>query len=383
MRFAINAVAMHKQGGGSRHLEGLVAALGLVCPKDKFFLCLDRRFQFSNPSANVTVRPVSVDAAWQRLYWDQFGLPTWGVRSGICAIVELFNLGMYTQFVPQVSLQRNALYYCQAHFAQLTPNERRALSARRWMAYLTMRASRLIIVPSLAMRDMIYAFHPDLPRERFRVLPHGYARTQLGRQPLPPTVARDFASVQDRPVILYISHLWPHKVHDVAVRMLAELKRRGSNACLVLTMDRSDWAVGFDRLTNQIAAQGLTNDVVNLGRVPEAALDALYRRADLFYFPSLCESFGFPMVEALGYELPIVAADTAINRELCAGAVMYYDPADPVAAAECILDLLSSPTQRQRLTAESNSQFKMSHIGWEEYALKLCQLLHEAVEVSP
>jgi len=40
----------------------------------------------------------------------------------------------------------------------------------------------------------------------------------------------------------------------------------------------------------------------------------------------LCESFGFPLVEAMGARLPIVAADTPVNQEVCGKAAIYFPP---------------------------------------------------------
>jgi len=180
-------------------------------------------------------------------------------------------------------------------------------------------------------------------------------------------------------MILYVSHLEPHKGHDVAIQAVRELKQQGQPACLYLTMDRRDWPEGYDRLMAHIRDWGLENDVINLGRVPEGALGELYQRADVFFFPSLCESFGFPLVEAMGYGLPIVAADTAINREMCGEAALYYPPFDSVAAAQRLSTLFSSPELRQQMREASERQFPRSHLCWSDYASRFVRLLQETV----
>ena len=111
----------------------------------------------------------------------------------------------------------------------------------------------------------------------------------------------------------------------------------------------------------------------------EGALDELYRRADVFLFPSLCESFGFPMVEALGYGLPIVAADTPINRELCGEAALYYAPLDASAAAQQLSALLGSPERLAQARSASERQYPRSHLGWPEYARRFLEIVQESL----
>jgi len=379
MRVLIHAIAMRKQGGGSRHLQGLVQALGQIDRENEYILCLNSRFEFQSPYPNITVYPVEVKSAFHRLWWDQVTLPRLAREWPVDLTVALFVFGMFKPTVPQVVFQRNPQFYCDAYLSQLRGKAALEVTLRRKMAYLTMRASWVIVTPSAAMRDMIRRYHPDLPLDRFHVLPHGFEREQLSRQPLPEQVAQQLARSQGRPMILYVSHLEPHKAHDVAVQAVRELKRRGQSACLYLTMDRRDWPEGYDRLMAKIREWGLEDDVINLGRVPEGALEELYLRADVFFFPSLCESFGFPLVEAMAHGLPIVAADTAINREMCGEAALYYPPFDSVAAAQQISTLLSSPERRERMRKASEVEFPRSHLSWPDYASQFVRLLQKTV----
>jgi glycosyltransferase involved in cell wall biosynthesis len=379
MRVVIHAIAMRKQGGGSRHLQGLVQALGQIDRENEYILCLNSRFEFQSPYPNIMVYPVEVKSAFHRLWWDQVTLPRLVHKWRVDLTVALFVFGMFKPTVPQIVFQRNPQFYCNAYLSQLRGKAALEVALRRKMAYLTMRASRIIFTPSAAMRDMIRRYHPDLPLDRFRVLPHGFEREQLSRQPLPEPIAHQLTRLQGRPMILYVSHLEPHKGHEVAVRAMRELKRQGQPACLYLTMDRCDWPKGYDSLMVKIHEWGLEDDIINLGRVPEGALAELYRRADVFFFPSFCESFGFPLVEAMAHGLPIVAADTAINREMCGEAALYYPPFDSVAAAQRLSTLLSSPERRQQMRAASERQFPKSHLCWSDYASRFLKLLKNSL----
>jgi len=60
---------------------------------------------------------------------------------------------------------------------------------------------------------------------------------------------------------------------------------------------------------------GLRHRVVVVGRVTDAELEAWYRNAALFIFPSLTEGFGYPPLEAMLRGVPVVAARaTSLQR---------------------------------------------------------------------
>ena len=60
-------------------------------------------------------------------------------------------------------------------------------------------------------------------------------------------------------------------------------------------------------------------------------------------FPSLAESFGLPLVEAMAAGCPVAAADRPYAREVAGPAAVYFDPLDPRALAECVIGVLGDP----------------------------------------
>ncbi len=66
-----------------------------------------------------------------------------------------------------------------------------------------------------------------------------------------------------------------------------------------------------------------------LGYVPRDVLTNLYQAASALLFPSLEEGFGFPMLEAMSYGLPVVTSRTSALPEVGGDAALYADPRDP------------------------------------------------------
>jgi len=124
----------------------------------------------------------------------------------------------------------------------------------------------------------------------------------------------------------------------------------------------------------QIAELDIADRVVFMGRVPQKQIGALYEACDLMVYPSLCESFGFSMIEAMGHALPIVAAGTAINKELCAGGALYYEPLSAKEAADRIEEALL-PSVRAQLIAGGKARVESFDWSWDRYAREFVSLV--------
>jgi len=236
------------------------------------------------------------------------------------------------------------------------------------------RADR-VVTPTAAMREMIRAFHPRLPAGKFRVVNHGFGGAEFfSGEPLEAAVAARLRAAQGVR-LLYATHAAAHKGIDLLLEAVRLLHAAGVVLTLWLTIDRADWPAGVARYEEYIRVHGLHARVINLGRVGHRAIHHLYGAADLFVFPSLCESFGFPLVEAMGSGLPVVAADTPVNREICGEAAAYYPPLDAAAMAETIRGLAGDPARRQRLGTTARS--RAAAFSWDRHVREVWEVLAE------
>jgi alpha-1,3-rhamnosyl/mannosyltransferase len=78
------------------------------------------------------------------------------------------------------------------------------------------------------------------------------------------------------------------------------------------------------------------------------ALRAIYAEATALVFPSLCESFGIPAVEAMTQGCPVVLADSTALPEIGGDAGWYFDPEDDEAISGAIRDVLDRGDERLR-----------------------------------
>lgn len=78
--------------------------------------------------------------------------------------------------------------------------------------------------------------------------------------------------------------------------------------------------------------------------VGDTDLALAYRQATALIFPSIVEGFGLPLVEALSQELPVIASDIPVFREIAGDHGRYFPPTDAQALAGAVkAHLAASP----------------------------------------
>lgn len=84
-----------------------------------------------------------------------------------------------------------------------------------------------------------------------------------------------------------------------------------------------------------------------LSRVSDAELKWLYANAKAFVFPSRCEGFGIPVIEAMQAKLPVAVSDTYPVEDILDAADVRFDPDDEDDMATALQTLWASAVSRE------------------------------------
>jgi alpha-1,3-rhamnosyl/mannosyltransferase len=93
---------------------------------------------------------------------------------------------------------------------------------------------------------------------------------------------------------------------------------------------------------------GVGERVLRLGRVPNGALEVLYRRTTALTFPSRYEGFGMSVLEVMAHGRPIVASNVGALPEVVGEGGELLDPDDVTAWAAAMDGLLRDRGRWQR-----------------------------------
>jgi glycosyltransferase involved in cell wall biosynthesis len=142
---------------------------------------------------------------------------------------------------------------------------------------------------------------------------------------------------------LYVGTLQPRKNLSRIIAAFATVK---SKAVLVLAGARG-WL--YKDLFTQVHRMGLKGRVLFPGYIPDKDKMALMSGALAFVFPSLCEGFGLPVIEAHSCGCPVITSTTSSLPEVAGDAALLVDPHDVTAIAAAMQRVIADPALREQL----------------------------------
>ncbi len=377
MKVLINALGA-TMGGAMRHLTNFLPELSRQDSVGEYIVLVRESFPTMQLPDNLRLERLSDDQAsgWiKRIVGDVLVLPVRLKRDKFNAIVSLTNFGPIWSPVPHILFQRNSLYYCKYYLSRIKGKEKAETLLRRRLVVESMKRADLIVTPSDAMTEMIRETCPEVRNRKFRTLYHGFEKKSLS-EPLDNKYKAMLKT--DGYKFLYPTHPQKHKGFEVLFNMLAVLKFEGMKFTLFAPVSQEDWPVKKYQYKQKIDKLSLSNHIVFMGHIPQEQMGMLYRQSDLMIYPSLCESFGFSMIEAMGHDLPIVAADTAVNREICGEGAIYYSPLDHQAGAEAVKTALGADS-RKRLSEAGRGRVNSFDWSWKRYVSEFIEITKEVI----
>lgn len=384
MKVVINA-ASAKLGGAATYVQNLAHSLqDQAQPGDEFLFVVPRGRAAQIPvsrSVSVSATDAAGGSHAARMWWEQVTLRGILRQHRPDVLFSSANFAMLRCPCPQVLLVRNPIYFSREYIERVLPHRGAGLRAetalRRWLVCRSVASADCVMTPSAAMLNDLQRYahingkravvnHYGVPRERVNHA-NGHSRPRAAARPLR---------------LLWVSHYADHKDLATLLRAAAELRRAAQRDEvapfeLVLTIDpaaQSGQHTAMPPEEKKLLAE-LDGTVRAAGVQSYERTWQLYSDADIFVFPSLVESFGHPLVEAMGAGLPIVASDVAIHREICGDAAEYYPVADAAALAATLRRLMSDVAARQQLAARGAQQ--VQKFFWEDHVARLLAVLRE------
>jgi glycosyltransferase involved in cell wall biosynthesis len=164
------------------------------------------------------------------------------------------------------------------------------------------------------------------------------------------------------PYILFVGTLEPRKNLVSLVRAYRRAAEAGIPQTLVLA-GATGWGAG--PLERELALEG-PGRIVRTGWLSEGDLDAVYRGASLFVYPSLYEGFGLPVLEAMARGVPTIASATSSLPEVTGDAALGVDPGSPTDIARAIRAIATDEALAARLADAGRRRATL--FSWDETA---------------
>lgn len=359
-------------GGAARHLPPFVAALKRERPAWDLHVWVTEGAGMAALPDGVKTNAIPHYDIARRMWWESIELPRALRRLRADALVNLTNSAPLLPGVVSVLYQRNPLFFDPSWVASQPTRFRGEAFARRQLAFLQARSSDGVIVPSGAMAEYVSGWRGWPASAELSVVPHAVAIDDF------PFAQRMWPPPTDRPLrLLSVSHASPHKGQELLFDLVAELLGTGQPAELWVTFSLDDAPEFVGSLQARARSLGVEGSIRFLGRTTDVA--RLYRDADLMVFPSLSESFGFPVLEAMACGIPVVASQIGPTEELLGDDGTYFVRGDVAGAASAVRAVLACPADTMHARLARSAEAAADH-SWRANARQVARLLERRIE---
>lgn len=155
------------------------------------------------------------------------------------------------------------------------------------------------------------------------------------------------------------------------------VKQTGSDILMVmLDFDRTE----LEKLLDQIGDRSLIDRIILTGYVKNTDLPAIYSQCTLFLYPSLRESFGIPLLEAMACGVPVITSNTSSMPEIAGDAAIMIDPFKPEEITTAMIRLTSNESLRNELVKKGIPQ--AAKFSWRSMAEHVLEIYHEVHDQS-
>jgi glycosyltransferase involved in cell wall biosynthesis len=374
MKIIVNAISA-KTGGIMTYTKNLMRSLAKRSVDVVFALPSETNLEADVPVIHM---PADRMGPVPRLLWEQTMWRRTVSSHKPDILFSSANFGLLAPPVPQVLLVREGGLFDPYYLTNVAPSLYTKpifhRIARRKLIVASAQASDVVMTPTQTMKDLLVSWAGGLEG---RVEKNQYGT--LSDVFTPEGEQRGWN--QDGVLkLLFVSAYYPHKQPGLVSEAVKLLNEAGFSCHLSVTMEMEQIAGTRGGAQDHfLLGKGIERGQVSmLGYVPYDQLPDLYKENDLFVFPSLSETFGHPLAEAMSIGMPIMASDTPVHREVCQDAAEYFSPLLPSDLAQQIRELDANPSRRQQM-GELGQTYVKSNFSWEDHVDRLLDIFERVI----
>lgn len=208
-----------------------------------------------------------------------------------------------------------------------------------------------IVVPSQYVAHELASLYPKM-KEKVFVVPHGADHFPVHEKAGP---VGDY--------FLYVGHLEKRKNVSNIIRAF-EIAAQKSKVIKLMLVGKEGF--GYTEIVQQIKNSPVVERILMPGFVKQKELEKLYSGALGFVFPSLYEGFGFPILEAMALNTPVITSGEGTMKEVAQKAALLVNPHSPETIAEAMIKLEQDGGLRQEMIQKGREHVRS--FTWEKAA---------------
>ena len=302
-----------------------------------------------------------------RVLYEQLVLPLRAARQRPDVLLSTHNVVPLLWQGPSVVVVQSIQY---RFFPEIYGHLRRAYLTT-FVGASIRRADAVIAVSEWAKEQIITLFNID-PARVFAVH-HGISTRVSGAANRNGSHAH--ASTK-RPYIVMVSTLYRFKNHARLIEAFANVVHEYAvpHELVIAGGDADTTIFELQRVASRC---GIADRVRFMGPVHHDEIPQLVAGANVVVYPSLMETFGHPIVEALALGRCVLTSNRGAMKEIAGDAARLVDPTDVEDMSAGLADLILDDSLRERLARQG--RLRAGEFTWERCAVGTLRALRYAV----
>jgi len=356
MRIGLNAHLLsgragYRSAGIHGYINNLLRELPAQAPGGwQFEAMVGAENRATFPGIRMAPAHLDTESPWRRVFWEQ-ALQPWQLRR--------YDLYHALAFVAPIVLTAPMVVTVYDLSFLRFPGRlsaARRLYLRAMTALTCARARRVLAISQSTADDLTTRL--GVPADKIDVTPLGYDRASFH-----PRLERDMTHFRRKHGLperfwLYVGTLEPRKNLPLLLQAYARLPDTDRLPLIlgggVGWMAQEVFAV-IERLE-------LGEWVTHVGFIPTADLPLWYNCAEAFFYPSVYEGFGLPVLEALACGTPVITSNASSLPEVAGGAAICLPPADIDQWTDALKDIQQNG--EWRAAARTKGLERAKHFSW-------------------
>jgi glycosyltransferase involved in cell wall biosynthesis len=309
--------------------------------------------------------------------WEQFALPRAARKAGCQVLHCTSNTAPLFTKIPQVVTLHDIIYMESSYLKILrrsgTLYQKFGNLYRRLVVPRIVKKSLKIITVSNFERNRIGDYFGMKDNSRLTAVYNG-----VGEHFKPVNSSVELERVREKynlpaRYFFFLGNTDPKKNTKGTLKAYSDfVKQKGDEIKLVMIdFDRSE----LEKLLEEIGDPSLMNNIRLTGYVVNTDLPAIYSQCEAFLYPSLRESFGIPILEAMASGAPVITSNTSSMPEVAGDAALIIDPYNPEEITSAMLHLLDDTQIREKLVKKGFEQ--AAKFSWKSMARQVLGIYNE------
>jgi glycosyltransferase involved in cell wall biosynthesis len=241
----------------------------------------------------------------------------------------------------------------------------------RWRSRSFSNAADYVIAPGVAAYDTLLSYGVKTP---IKIIPTG-VDLSLAKENYSSPIRPRWDIPEGAPVVAFAGRIAKEKNLELLLNAFSLTMQKLPDAHLLL-IGGGPWADHIQALTREM---NLSSHVHLSGFLPRQEVYQALNHVQVFVFPSLTDTQGIVVLEAMACGLPVVAAKSGAVAEILRNGEegLVVEP-NPEAFAEALLALLQDPAGRNKMGEQARHQAE--EFSSANCARKVVELYQEALD---